>query len=72
MASILAYTVLTIVIIGLCLLGMSVGLIFRDKTFRACGNAARDFDGEPIQCAACGGQGDPKTCRRKRHPNETC
>lgn len=66
MASLLLYIGLSVVVVGLCLLGMSVGLIFRNKTFRACGNAARDFDGEPIECAACGGKGDPATCRRKR------
>ncbi len=60
-----SYLIVVGVILGLCFLGMAVGLIFRNKTFRSCGSAARDMDGEPIGCAACGGQGGD-ACRRKK------
>ena len=55
---VLTYIIVAVIILGLCVLGMSVGLIFRNKTFTSCGRAARDFDGEPIRCAACGEQVD--------------
>ncbi len=60
----LTYIFVVLVILGLCFLGMAIGLIFRNKTFRSCGSAARDFDGEPISCAACGGKGD--SCAREK------
>lgn len=65
----LTYILATVVIIGLCVLAMSVGLIFRNKTFTSCGRAARDFDGNPIQCAACGEtvEGEASTCKRERN-----
>lgn len=61
------YILASVVLIALCLLAMSVGLIFRNRTIRSCGSAARDFDGEPIRCAACGGHNEPPaSCRRRR------
>lgn len=66
MAAWLLLVLVSLAVVVCCVLGMSIGLIFRNKTFRACGNAARDWDGEPIQCAACGGQADAATCRRRR------
>lgn len=61
---VLTYIIVVGVILGLCFLGMAVGVIFRNKTFTSCGNAVRDANGEPISCAACGGQGGD-SCRRK-------
>lgn len=63
----LTYIIVTLIALVLCGLGMSIGLIFRNKTFTSCGRAARDFDGEPIECAACGQQvkGEGKACKRK-------
>lgn len=62
------YFIVTVIILAVCLLGMSIGLILRNKTFTSCGRAARDFDGEPIRCAACGEQVKPdgEGCGRKR------
>ncbi len=51
---VLTYIIAAVVIIAICILAMSIGLIFRNKTFTSCGRAARDFDGQPIRCAACG------------------
>lgn len=64
---VLTYTIAAVVIIALCILAMSVGLIFRNKTFTSCGRAARDFDGEPIRCAACGEtvDADSAPCERE-------
>ena len=39
-----------IVLIGLCFLGMAVGVIFRDKSFKSCGCATITFNGERIDC----------------------
>ena len=60
----LTYILVVIVILAICYLGMAVGLIFRNKTITSCGRAARDFDGEPIRCAACGAK-DESACRSK-------
>jgi hypothetical protein len=60
------YILITIGVVALCWLGMSIGLIFRGKTFTSCGRAARDFDGQPIECAACGQKvrAEGKACKR--------
>ncbi len=50
----LTYIIVALVVFALCGLGMAIGLIFRNKPIRACGNAARDFEGQQISCAACG------------------
>jgi hypothetical protein len=50
---ILTYIIAVIVIVALCLLAMSVGLIFRGKTFTSCGCASITFRGEKIRCASC-------------------
>lgn len=42
-----------LVILGLCLLGMAVGVIFRGKSFKSCGCASIEFRGERIDCPAC-------------------
>ncbi len=64
----LTYILVTVVIIGLCGLAMSVGLIIRNKTFTSCGRAARDYDGKQIRCAACGDtdEADGTSCKRER------
>jgi hypothetical protein len=67
------YMAASVVLIALCLLGMSVGLIFRNRAFSSCGRAARDFNGEPIRCAACGGADEPASaCRRRRRTADVC
>ena len=65
---VLTYILVAVVIIAICILAMSVGLIFRNKTFTSCGRAARDFDGEPIRCAACGETVEPdgESCDREK------
>ena len=55
-------------VLAFCLLAMSVGLIFRKKSFRSCGGAARDFQGKSISCAACSGR-DKGTCQKTEDNN---
>jgi hypothetical protein len=50
-----------VVIFALCLLGMAVGVIFRNKPFRSCGNASIRYRGERIDCPAC--TDPPDECR---------
>ena len=42
-----------LVIVAICMLAMAVGVIFRNKPFRSCGNASITFQGEKIDCPAC-------------------
>lgn len=41
------------VILGICVLFMAVGVIFKGKTFTSCGCASIIYQGEKIRCAAC-------------------
>jgi hypothetical protein len=63
----LSYMLVAMAVLVISGVAMSVGMIFRGKTFTSCGRAARDFDGQPIECAACGQrvQGEGKACQRK-------
>lgn len=61
--TILYYAVAVIVILGLCVLGLSIGLLVRGKGLQTCGRAmTTTADGESITCPACG-QGE---CKRKK------
>ena len=44
---------ISIGIMGLCMLGMAVGVIIRNKTFTSCGCASMTFNGEKIRCPGC-------------------
>lgn len=44
------------VILVLCLLGLSFGLLLGRKSVRSCGRAA-DADGEELTCPSCAGRG---------------
>ncbi|MFH0909105.1 MAG: hypothetical protein V1929_10110 [bacterium] len=59
--TILAGTIVTIVILVLCALGLGVGLLCGWKGLRSCGRAAAD---DPGGCAMCGG--DAGKCDRKK------
>lgn len=60
----IASVVVIAVILGLCALGLSIGLIVRGKPLRSCGSAARDAHGNEITCGLCGGKGGE--CRREK------
>ncbi len=62
MSQFLTYAVAIIVILGLCAVGLSIGLLIRGRALQSCGRAqTRTADGEEITCPACG-QGE---CKRK-------
>lgn len=58
--NVLAYIVVTLVILTLCALGLSIGLLCGGKSLRKCGRGADD---EPGGCAMCGG--DAGKCEKK-------
>lgn len=61
--TILYYAVAVLVILGLCGLGLSIGLLLRGRGLQSCGRAqTRTGDGEDLTCPACG-QGE---CKRKK------
>lgn len=60
------YFILVSVIVGVSLLGMSIGLIFRNKPFTSCGRASAKFNGEAMGCSVCSGKGDGASCERQK------
>ncbi len=61
--TILYYAVAVLVVLGLCALGLSIGLLLRGQALQSCGRApARTGSGEEIACPACGQGG----CGRKK------
>lgn len=57
------YTLAIVLILGLCGLGLAIGVLLRGRGLQSCGRAqTRTADGEAITCPACG-QGE---CRRKK------
>lgn len=67
-----------LVVIGLSLLGMAVGVIFRGRSFKSCGCASIEFRGERIECPACVGEeeaagGEAQTSTPCEHrPQHAC
>ncbi len=53
MTEILVYIGAVIVVLAVCILAMSVGVIFRNRGFTSCGCARIRFRGEDIRCPAC-------------------
>ncbi|MBW7907676.1 MAG: hypothetical protein H3C50_01985 [Kiritimatiellae bacterium] len=45
-----------VVVVGLCALGLSVGLLLRGKSLQTCGRALGP-NGESLGCASCGSGG---------------
>jgi len=54
---------ITLALMALAGLGMAIGVIFRGKPIRHCGGASLSFDGEKIDCPACGQAGE---CKRRK------
>ncbi len=63
---VLTYIIVVGVIVGVCLLAMSIGLIFRNKTFTSCGCASAKFQNEDIRCPACPGKDTGEPCDRQK------
>ena len=49
----LIVSIAAVVIVALCLLGMAVGVMFRNRPFESCGSASIMFRGERINCPGC-------------------
>ena len=62
----LTYAIAIIVVMGLCVLGLSIGLLLRGKGLQSCGRAAQAAGehGHDITCATCSGKAGE--CRRER------
>jgi hypothetical protein len=61
--TILSYAVAVIIVLGLCALGLSVGLLLRGRGLQTCGRAqTKTGDGEEITCPACSGKASD--CKR--------
>lgn len=61
----LTYAIAVIVILGFCALGLSIGLIVRNKGLTTCGRASTTVNGEEITCPSCGAhKGD--ACKREK------
>jgi hypothetical protein len=54
----------SLVILLLCVAGMSVGLFFNRKPIKHCGGAAFEHKGTKIECGACANRG---TCKNKKN-----
>lgn len=62
----LTYAIAIFVVLLLCGLGMSIGLILRGKALQACGRAteAANAHGHEIECPNCSGKSGE--CRREQ------
>lgn len=57
------YAIVVLVILGFCAIGLSIGLIVRNKGLTTCGRAQANVDGEDITCPACSGKA--ADCKKK-------
>lgn len=53
----------TLLVLALAGTAMAIGVLFKRKPIRHCGGASLEFNGEKIDCPACGNAGE---CRRKK------
>jgi hypothetical protein len=67
--------ILTVSVMALCMLGMAIGVIVRNKTFTSCGNASINYRGERIDCPACemkpscdAARDEPGECEKRVSP----
>ena len=58
MSSFLVILLATAVVFALCLLGMAVGVIFRNRGFKSCGGSKICFRGIIIRCPGCSEEQD--------------
>jgi hypothetical protein len=61
---ILTYAIAIAVVLGLCVLGLSIGLILRGKGLQSCGRAALGGAHGNISCPACSGKDGE--CRKEK------
>ncbi len=62
----ITYAIAIIVVLTLCGLGLSIGLILRGKALHACGRAteAANAHGHEIECVNCSGKSG--ACKREK------
>ena len=62
----ITYAIAIIVVLALCGLGMSIGLILRGRSLQTCGRAAEaaHAHGHEIECASCSGKSGE--CKREK------
>lgn len=61
--TILYYAVAVIIVLALCALGLSIGLLLRGRELQSCGRAqTKTGAGEDITCPACSGKASD--CKR--------
>lgn len=51
--SFLGLFLVSVVVVGICLLAMAVGIMIRNKSFSSCGCASITIRGEKIRCPGC-------------------
>lgn len=61
--SVLTYAIAVIVILGLCVLGLSIGLLVRNKGLTTCGRAGAQLGDHDVSCPACSGKS--ADCKKK-------
>jgi hypothetical protein len=64
-----------ILLLALCFLGMAVGVIFRNKSFKSCGCGSLTFRGERIDCpghAPDAAEGDARETHRSGCCRRAC
>lgn len=59
----LTYAIVVIVILGFCVLGLSIGLLVRNKGLTTCGRAGAAMEGHDVSCPSCSGKSED--CRKK-------
>ena len=61
--TVLTYAIVVIVILGFCVLGLSIGLLVRNKGLSTCGRASAAMEGHDVSCPACSGKAED--CKKK-------
>jgi len=57
-----------LVLVGLSMLAMAVGVIFRNKSFKSCGCASIRYKGERIDCPSACPESPETPCDREATP----
>jgi len=60
MGSLILMMIAALVVMLICVLGMSIGVLFNRKPIQHCGSSSLMFKGERIDCPLC--QGDDEQC----------
>lgn len=61
--TVLTYAIAVLVVLGLCVAGLSVGLLVRNRGLTTCGRATADMHGHDVSCPSCSGR--ESDCKKK-------